>query len=113
MTVATENIYNAFLSDDKKKALLHGHSFTGNALACAAACASLDLFEQKDTWINIEKIVKEHSDFRALISEHPMVSKTRQTGTIIAIEIKIEQQSGYFVGIRDLAYDFSLKMGSY
>ena len=111
LTVATENIYNAFLSDDKKKALLHGHSFTGNALACAAACASLDLFEQKNTWINIEKIVKEHSDFRALISKHPMVSKTRQTGTIIAIEIKIEQQSGYFVGIRDLAYDFFIENG--
>ena len=61
--------------------------------------------------INIEKIVKEHSNFRALISKHPMVSKTRQTGTIIAIEIKIEQQTGYFVGIRDLAYDFFIENG--
>ncbi len=44
LTVTHDKIYNAFLSDEKSKALLHGHSFTGNPIVCAAACASLDLF---------------------------------------------------------------------
>ncbi|NQY67576.1 MAG: adenosylmethionine--8-amino-7-oxononanoate transaminase, partial [Flavobacteriales bacterium] len=45
-TSCTEDIYNMFLSDEKSKALFHGHSFTGNPVACAAAGASLDLFEK-------------------------------------------------------------------
>ena len=42
-TVATEPIYDAFLSDDRTRTFFHGHSFTANPLACAVAVASLDL----------------------------------------------------------------------
>jgi len=46
-TVATENVFDAFWSDDPKKALMHGPSYMANALACAAANASLDLFARE------------------------------------------------------------------
>ncbi len=46
-TVATKNVFDAFWSDDPKKALMHGPSYMANALGCAAANASLDLFEQE------------------------------------------------------------------
>lgn len=46
-TVATRDIFDAFLDDDPGKALMHGPTFMGNALACAAANASLDLFERE------------------------------------------------------------------
>jgi adenosylmethionine-8-amino-7-oxononanoate aminotransferase len=46
-TVATKKIFDSFWSDDPKKALMHGPSYMANALACAAANASLDLFEQE------------------------------------------------------------------
>ena len=44
-TVASKSVYEAFLSDDASRALMHGPTYAGNALACAAANASLDLFE--------------------------------------------------------------------
>ena len=46
-TVATRKVFDAFWSDDPKKALMHGPSYMANALGCAAANASLDLFEQR------------------------------------------------------------------
>ena len=46
-TIATKKIFDAFWSDDPKKALMHGPSYMANALACAAANASLDLFERE------------------------------------------------------------------
>ena len=46
-TVATQNVFDAFWSDDPAKALMHGPSYMANALACAAANASLDLFESE------------------------------------------------------------------
>ena len=46
-TVATRKVFDAFWSDDPKKALMHGPTFMANALACAAANASLDLFERE------------------------------------------------------------------
>ena len=46
-TIATNKVFDAFWSDDPAKALMHGPSYMANALACAAANASLDLFEQR------------------------------------------------------------------
>ena len=46
-TVATRRVFDAFWSDDPKKALMHGPTYMGNALACAAANASLDLFQRE------------------------------------------------------------------
>ena len=47
-TLATEEIFSAFLDDDRSKALLHGHTFTANPIACAAALASLDIYREQD-----------------------------------------------------------------
>lgn len=104
LTVATDEIYNAFLSEEKTKALLHGHSFTGNALACAAACASLDLFEQQETWTKINQMCAWNSDFANELLNHPQIKEVRQSGTILAIELIVDEESSYFSSIRDKAY---------
>lgn len=111
LTVATQSIYNAFLSEDKLKALLHGHSFTGNALSCAAACASLDLFERTETWDAIRRIELQHSVFAQELETCPLVEKVRCLGTILAFDIKEEEEANYFSGIRDYIYDFYLVNG--
>lgn len=55
-TVATDRVYNAFLSDDPAKALMHGPTFMANAITCAAANASLDLFEQEPRLEQVRRI---------------------------------------------------------
>ncbi len=111
LTVATNKIYNAFLSVDKSKALLHGHSFTGNALSCAAACASLDLFEKESTWKNIKRIEDANLAYQASIVNHNAVYETRVLGTILAIELETGEGNTYFSNIRDKAYNFFLEQG--
>jgi adenosylmethionine-8-amino-7-oxononanoate aminotransferase len=108
LTVTTSEVFEAFLSEDKTKALLHGHSFTGNALACAAACASMDLFELDSTWEKIAEICNSNSLFSKTIENHPMVEEIRLCGTILAIEVKTGEGNTYFSAIRDLAYSFFL-----
>ena len=47
VTVASDEVYEAFLSDDRRKTFFHGHSFTANPLGCAVALAGLDIFERQ------------------------------------------------------------------
>jgi adenosylmethionine-8-amino-7-oxononanoate aminotransferase len=111
LTVATKGIFNAFLSDEKRKAFLHGHSFTGNPLACAAACASIDIMESQKTWESIERISSRNQHFLQEIRNHSTVKDARCIGTILAIEINVSNESSYFNSMRDEAYHFFLENG--
>ena len=61
-TVATERIYEAFLSDDRGKTFFHGHSYTANPLACAVGIASLKLFDEEKT---LERVARMERQVRA------------------------------------------------
>ncbi|MCK5872851.1 MAG: adenosylmethionine--8-amino-7-oxononanoate transaminase [Methylococcales bacterium] len=111
LTVASDKIYDAFLSDDIGKALLHGHSFTANPIACAVACASLDLFEEEQTWKNIENIVQWNKDFSKELMTLKNVENIRQQGTILAFEVKTGEGNSYFSDVKTKAYDFFLEKG--
>jgi adenosylmethionine-8-amino-7-oxononanoate aminotransferase len=90
VTAATQNIFDAFISDDKTKTFFHGHSFTANPVACAAALASLDLFEKNECIKNIERIALHHKHFINKLQTSnlkPQIKNLRQTGTIVAFEI--------------------------
>lgn len=88
------------------KTFFHGHSYTANPLACAAACASLDLFERKATWQHIRLIEKMHRQFAAQIRNHKGILEVRTMGTILAIELKTTGETSYLNEIRDAAYNF-------
>ncbi len=94
VTAATEQIFRAFLSDDKKKTFFHGHSFTANPLACSAALASLDLLEEKDCRLRIDAIAARHRSFAETLKGRPHVKNIRTLGTVIAFEINTGQD-GY------------------
>lgn len=111
LTVSTDAIYEAFLHPEKTKALLHGHSYTGNPLACAAANASLDIFEQAETWENIERISRSHKSFLEQLKTLSTVEHAEVCGTILRFEIKTGEGNTYFSEIRDKAYRFFLENG--
>lgn len=109
LTVTTDEIYTAFLSDETAKALLHGHSYTGNALACAAACASLDLFAREETLASIESLVAWNASFLLELEGGATIRNVRQCGTILAIELETGTDSSYYASIRDTAYNYFLE----
>ena len=110
LTVTTQPVFDAFLSDDRAKAFLHGHSFTGNPLACAAACASLDLFEVAKTWDQIEAISNRNNSFLSTLKKHAQVRDVRSIGTILAIELN-DSENGYFSQMKEIAYNYFLENG--
>jgi adenosylmethionine-8-amino-7-oxononanoate aminotransferase len=88
-TFATQKIFNAFLGDPTEgKTFFHGHTYTANPLACAAALASLDLFTQHDLLTQVrqksQSLAKMLDSLRAL----PQVAEVRQKGFMVGIELK-------------------------
>ena len=85
--LTTDDIFNAFLSNDRSRGFLHSHSYTGNPLGCAAALASLGIF-QDDNVIERNKIsatlIKQHM---ATFSSHSNIANVRQTGMIVAFDL--------------------------
>jgi len=111
LTTCTQQIYDAFLSDDRLKTLFHGHSFTANPVACAAALASMDLFMEASTAENIQRIVISHQQFALKIKDHPKIKTIRQTGTILAMEWETGSNTSYFSSLRDTLYHYFLDAG--
>lgn len=108
-TTCTQEIYDVFLSDEKAKMFFHGHSYTANPLGCAAAIASLSLFETENTFENISRIEHHHSKFAENLEGHERVKEVRVRGTIVAIELKTDDTPGYLNNVRDKAYQFFIE----
>jgi adenosylmethionine---8-amino-7-oxononanoate aminotransferase len=94
VTIATEEIYNSFYSDDMTKTLYHGHSYTANPIGCAAALASLTLLTQHEpVYSQMEVWHRQH--LTELANRYPQLTKLRVSGTIAAIDINNHEQAGY------------------
>lgn len=107
-TAATEDIFDAFSSTDRRKTFFHGHSYTANPIACAAALASLQLFDEdsEDERVRIEVA---HMRHLATLEGTKGVRAVRQIGTVAAVEL--DAPDGYLSDIgRELAA-FSLEQG--
>ena len=87
-TLATEEIYNAFLGEySQLKTFFHGHTYTGNPLGCAAALASMALFEKEHILENLEPKIKHLQTKRKSFESLEHVGDVRQCGLIAAIEL--------------------------
>lgn len=111
-TLATPEIYDAFYSQDRAKMFFHSSSFTGNPMACAAALASLSLWDDGSVMDHITRIKAAHQNFAAgQLATHKMVQNIRQQGTILAFDIYLDDQSGYLANVGQEFYRFALDRG--
>ena len=110
LTTCTQTIYDSFLGNDMSTAFLHGHSYTGNALGCAAAIASLELLKKEDCQTRIKEIIKHHQQFAAKIESFTFIQDVRQMGTILAVELQNENSS-YTSSIKEEMYSFFMEKG--
>ncbi|MCU0766120.1 MAG: adenosylmethionine--8-amino-7-oxononanoate transaminase [Gammaproteobacteria bacterium] len=86
--VTRESVYQAFYDDYATlRAFLHSHSYTGNALACRAALATLDIFAQDRVIEANAALARAMAEAAAPLADHPHVGEVRQTGMILAIEM--------------------------
>jgi adenosylmethionine-8-amino-7-oxononanoate aminotransferase len=94
VTLATEEIYEAFLGEFKDlKTFFHGHSYTGNPLACAAALACLDIFEKEDTLQNLTPKIELLEKWLKDISDLPHVGDVRNKGLMAGIELVRDKET--------------------
>jgi adenosylmethionine-8-amino-7-oxononanoate aminotransferase len=103
-TLATDEIFEAFLADHAEgKQFFHGHTYTGNALACAAALANLDLVN--DSFISsLEPKIERLAAGLAPLEEHPHVFEVRRRGMMVGIELALDAEKG-------VPYDATARMG--
>ncbi|HEY1991808.1 MAG TPA: adenosylmethionine--8-amino-7-oxononanoate transaminase, partial [Gammaproteobacteria bacterium] len=116
VVMTREAVYEAFYDDyTKLNAFLHSHSYTGNALGCRAALATLDIFQQDDVITRNQALAAHMAKAAAPLAEHPHVAEVRQHGMILAIEwVKDKQRREHFDwkerrGLR--IYQHALKRG--
>ena len=111
ITSFTQELFDAFYSDDTNKALFHGHTFTANPTGCAAAIASLELLESAEIQQQIQQINQQHLAFQQRIATHPRVKTTRVLGVIFALEVKTESDQAYYGALRNKLYAYFLSNG--
>ncbi len=88
VTLTTDKIYNAFYADYReKKTFYHGHTYTGNPVACSAALASLKIFEEEKTLQRINKITPLFHSRLERFRRLPLVGDVRYIGLIGALEL--------------------------
>lgn len=100
-TVANKKVFDAFYDDDPDKALMHGPTFMGNALACAVALKSIEVFEQENYMEKIKRIEeiskREMADFT-----DPRIKEVRIMGGCVCVEVK---DSKDLDGYQQFAYE--------
>ncbi len=111
ITACSQKIEQSFQSEELSKALLHGHSYTGNPLSCAAANASFEIFSSQECQANIQRVTELHQKFAERLQKFDNIENIRQTGTIIAFDLKGFGETGYDSEARKNIYPYFLKRG--
>jgi adenosylmethionine-8-amino-7-oxononanoate aminotransferase len=87
-TLATERVYEAFLgAHEDFRTFFHGHTFTGNPLACAAALASLELFDREQTLLRLQPKIRLLGELLEPLAAMPEVAEVRGRGFMVGIDL--------------------------
>lgn len=109
LTSCTKRIFKAFYDDSIAKGLFHGHTYTGNPLACAAALAGIKLLKSTNIQDQIKAINLQHQAFAEQIKSHPLVKSVRHLGVIFALDLAIEMPR--YGKERNWLFNFFMKHG--
>ena len=109
-TLATEDIYQAFYSTDRAKTFFHSTSFTGNPLACAAACASIDLWEENNVAERIKTLHDHQATLLPQLAARKDIENVRHIGTILALDV-CDARQGYLSDVAPKLYRYFLSQG--
>lgn len=115
VTAVREEIFNAFLGEYKDfKTFFHGHTYTGNPLACAVAIENLNLFEEKNLINKVQKNAKYLQKKLSIFKEHKNVGEIRQKGFMVGIEIvKNKNTREIFPAEEKVCYRISINSRKY
>jgi len=105
VTLCTDRVESAFRSENRLHSFYHGHSYTGNALACAAANANLQIFDDEPVFDRIRGIAKIHAKRLTQLRDFHQVGDTRHLGGVGALELRVDDP-GYLSGLRPKLYNF-------
>jgi adenosylmethionine-8-amino-7-oxononanoate aminotransferase len=87
-TVTTERVYDGFLGEpEDARTFFHGHTFTGNPLGCAAALASLDVFQSEATLLRLQPKIRLLGELLGEIAAMPEVAEVRGRGFMVGIDL--------------------------
>lgn len=100
-TVANHKVYNGFYGDEPEKALMHGPTFMGNALACAAALKGIEIFERENYMEKIKRI-EEISKREMIGFTNPKIKEVRVMGACTCVEVYDAKD---LEGFKQFAYD--------
>ena len=107
-TLCSAAIFDAFYATDRSKMFFHSSSYTGNALACAAALASLQIWSEEPVQQRIDAIAQSHIRAAARLARRSDVENVRSLGTILALDVMVPEQ-GYLSAIGPWLYDYFLQ----
>jgi len=95
LVMTTDAVYQAFYHPDIARGFLHSHSYTGNPLACRAALATLEIFEEDDVIASNRQRSQWLADALSEVAPHPSVRHPRQTGMIVAFDVEPTVREGF------------------
>ncbi len=93
--LTTEAVFSRFLSADRSRAFLHSHSYTGNPLGCAAALASLAIFDSDDVISRNRDRASKMAELTGRLAGNPNIRQVRQTGMIVAFELGLDPDTPF------------------
>jgi adenosylmethionine-8-amino-7-oxononanoate aminotransferase len=99
-TLCTEKIFEAFLDRSHSKALLHGHSYCANPIACQVALTNIALLKRPLCQLQRQEIEKHHYIFCKKWVNHSQVKRCEVIGTILVLEYQTVESQGYFHSMR-------------
>jgi adenosylmethionine-8-amino-7-oxononanoate aminotransferase len=107
-TLCTAEIFDAFYSTDRSKMFFHSSSYTGNALACAAALASLKIWTEEPVQQRIDVIARLQKNAAAKFAQRDDIARARSLGTILALDI-VNPQEGYLSSVGPWLYEYFMR----